>query len=231
MILHIPHSSTEIPTEFQSEYTKYKDDFMDYITDTYSDELFEHWNSAVLCTPYSRLFCDVERFPEDDMDKIGQGRFYSRDNHGNMLREISPEARTRGTELYNTHHQELNSITKKLLNLYPEVFVVDCHTFSPAINSPDFCIGTNPNTPKEVIHDIAVLLEHRGYTIGINLPYAGAIVPTDYTNSKKVQAIMIEVNKKLYLDGVNKGHGFNKTQLVVNEILDIISKYEIRKDK
>ena len=42
--------------------------------------------------------------------------------------------------------------------------------------------------------------EHAGYTLGIDWPYKGSIVPMEhYNKNKNVQTIMLEINRALYL--------------------------------
>jgi N-formylglutamate amidohydrolase len=44
-------------------------------------------------------------------------------------------------------------------------------------------------------------LEARGYTVLVDRPYAGTLVPRDfYRSDPRVHSIMIEVNRALYMD-------------------------------
>ena len=59
MILHIPHSSKVIPKEHLSDYKCTPLELqgvIDRITDTNTDELFQHWNTVRVVFPYSRVF-------------------------------------------------------------------------------------------------------------------------------------------------------------------------------
>ncbi|WP_313504742.1 N-formylglutamate amidohydrolase [Kaistella carnis] len=91
--------------------------------------------------------------------------------------------------------------------------IIDCHSFpdipfnrslDKSPNRPDFNIGT------DVYHKHPALIEYsqsffnsKGYSLGIDWPYSGSMVPIEfYQKEKKVQSIMLEVNRKLYLKGL-----------------------------
>jgi N-formylglutamate amidohydrolase len=43
--------------------------------------------------------------------------------------------------------------------------------------------------------------EEAGYSLGIDKPYRGSIVPMEhYQKNKNVQTIMLEINRKLYIN-------------------------------
>ncbi len=72
---------------------------------------------------------------------------------------------------------------------------------------PDICIGTDDfHTPKDLVDCSVDYFASLGYSVGINSPYAGSIVPMrHYRKDKRVSSIMLEINRKLYLkDTVNQ---------------------------
>lgn len=77
-VLHIPHSSTHIPdyTGFDMEKVQVN---IDQLTDWATDEIFNVGGVEKIVTPFSRLFCDVERFDDDvePMLQIGRGFYYT----------------------------------------------------------------------------------------------------------------------------------------------------------
>ncbi len=246
MILHIPHNSTIIPSEYLHEYSN-PELSIDIMTDHFVSELFEHWNTERVEFKYSRLFCDVERLINDPMEEKGQGIVYTKDVFGSLLRTPSDKTKEDVAEYYLNHHKELNLKTRKHLVLFPEMFVVDCHSFYPYSltndideteeyqDYPDFCIGTNKNTPQQIVDDVMEFINERGYSVKLNFPFSNAIVPSNFQNDERVHSIMIEVNKKLYLTKssryTEKSDSWNNTKDTIHEILDIISKYEILLDK
>ena len=70
LILHIPHSSTNFPLKegFILDSEKIQQELIK-LTDWYTDELFYSDSDEMLISPFSRIFCDVERF-ENDEDEI-----------------------------------------------------------------------------------------------------------------------------------------------------------------
>ncbi len=67
-----------------------------------------------------------------------------------------------------------------------------------------------------------------GYTVEINRPFAGAFVPSDYhKKDKQVAALMIEVNRRLYMDeeSATKSENFNRVQKHVKELLSEASSW------
>jgi hypothetical protein len=43
------------------------------------------------------------------------------------------------------------------------------------------------------------LFHQRGYTVEVDFPYSGCLVPEAYQSDVRVAAIMVEINRKLYL--------------------------------
>jgi N-formylglutamate deformylase len=100
--------------------------------------------------------------------------------------------------------------------------IVDCHSF-PSIalpyeldqsaDRPDICIGADCfHTPQLLIDTIRGEFEKFGYSTAVNKPFAGTIVPMAYYQKERsVESIMIEVNRKLYMDESTgtKNAGFN----------------------
>ncbi len=72
IILHIPHSSLTIPEEALHQYeTSFLQEEFLLMTDRYTDELFGLPYTSIVF-PYSRLFCDVERFRDDSLEEMAQ---------------------------------------------------------------------------------------------------------------------------------------------------------------
>lgn len=66
------------------------------------------------------------------------------------------------------------------------------------------CIGFDEFHKDEKI--VKLLLEtFKDYNVAINSPYTGSLVPIKYyMKDARVKSVMIEVNKKLYLEDDNK---------------------------
>jgi N-formylglutamate deformylase len=66
----------------------------------------------------------------------------------------------------------------------------------------DICIGTDSfHTPPFVRDAIMTAAETEGYSIVIDAPFAGSLVPLAfYRKDRRIQSVMIEVNRRLYMD-------------------------------
>lgn len=235
MILHIPHSSTYIPP-FEENLNITQND-INLLTDWYTAELFDHQFATKVVFDISRLVCDVERYRNDEdepMTKFGHGVVYLNGATGNKIREYN-EKYTNLTKvmLYDQHHHKLNKVTGTSLSLFNEVVLVDCHSFSdtPLVHEddtaerPDFCIGTNGDLP--FTDDIIKVIESHGYSVKLNYPFSGTIVPSLYTNETSLKCVMIEVNRKLYLDDkYNKNNNFDTIKNLITKLLDVVDEYE-----
>ena len=240
LILHIPHSSTNIPfyDGFVNDMDKIDREIVK-LTDWFTDDLFSNEIDDAIITPFSRIFCDVERFADDKieiMSKFGMGVLYEKFDDEKTLREVTPELRKRILkDFYWKHHESLSELVKTRLEFNDNCLIVDCHSFpEKALNRslnkttfrPDFNIGTDEfHTPKKLIELSKRYFEELGYSLGIDEPYSGTMVPMEYyKKDDRVQSIMLEVNRKLYLDVDKKSEGYEKTKAVVQGYLNLLKK-------
>lgn len=238
MILHIPHSSTLLPDGFRVSPQSDLKQELQRMTDWFSDELFEIEDATRVVFALSRLYCDVERF-RDDADEMmaqkGMGVCYERDSFGNHFREISQEEKELiKVKHYDTHHKAFTDAVKEELKRVGEVLIVDCHSFSNEVlpheksgARADFCIGTDTfHTPDKLTQKAKLFLEQKGYSVAINEPFGGTIVPMEfYSTNKNVHSIMIEINRKLYLTPeFTKSAAFMDVKAVVSELLEILKR-------
>jgi N-formylglutamate amidohydrolase len=91
---------------------------------------------------------------------------------------------------------------------------------------PDFNIGTDKyHTPQKLIDASIAYFEQRGFSIGVDWPYKGTIVPlVHYQKNKKVNSIMLEVNRKLYLNEPSneKSEKYNESKKIVAGFIEMI---------
>jgi N-formylglutamate deformylase len=240
LILHIPHSSTIIP--FKEGYC-ITDEILNQeilkLTDWYTDDLFENEIDISIKAPFSRIFCDTERFSDDSqeiMSKFGMGVLYEKTDSGEPLRTITSELRKHILENYYwKHHKRLTENVKLQLQEYGTATIVDCHSFphkplkrvlDQSSFRPDFNIGTDAyHTPQKWIDASIAFFEEKGYSLGVDKPYEGTIVPMDYyKKNKNVQSIMLEVNRRLYLNEPTneKSNQCIKTKKVIQDFLNLI---------
>jgi N-formylglutamate deformylase len=240
LILHIPHSSTEIPIldGYITSREKIQEEIIK-LTDWYTDDLFDTDVDSKIVAPFSRIFCDVERFSDEKleiMSKVGMGVLYEKLDSDELLRKVTPELREKIlNDYYWKHHDFFKSSVEQLLELNGECLIIDCHSFpsTPLLkaidqnkNRPDFNIGTDSfHTPKKYIDASVTYFENLGYSLGVDWPYSGSIVPLKYyQKEKKVSSIMLEINRKLYLNEPTneKSIEYEKTKKVVEGYINML---------
>jgi N-formylglutamate deformylase len=218
MILHIPHSSVEIPEQLRNQIVLSDTDLaaeLNLMTDLFTDEIYFDPESIVIRFPISRLIVDVERFPEDldePMSKVGMGMIYSKTAFGRKLkRNLQTKERNELVLQYNAHHQKLLKDVILELNNYGKAVIIDCHSFpdhplpcdmDQSIPRPQICIGTDSfHTPSELLQIVKSYFIKNNYDVQINKPYGGTLVPIEfYKKDHKVTSIMIEINRSLYMN-------------------------------
>jgi len=215
IILHIPHSSINIPYKEGYVVQDYKlEHEILKLTDWYTDDLFYSNDDEMIIAQFSRIFCDPERFTDDSleiMSQFGMGVLYEKSDNGDKIRNITSELKSKIViEFYDKHHQKFSNAVNNQLNLFGKAIIIDCHSYpnfplkrdlDQRPNRPDFNIGTDPyHTPKKLIDLSKFFFEDAGYSLGIDEPYKGSIVPIEhYLKNKNVQSIMLEINRRLYL--------------------------------
>ena len=234
LLIHIPHSSTVIPQEVKNSFvTKDLKGEIFRMTDWYTDELFNQGNSMIVF-PISRLVCDVERFRDDKeevMAKIGMGVSYTRCSDFSPLRTVKKLEKHRVLKkYYDPHHGTLTEMVARKLKKYGHCCIIDGHSFpsnplpyeeNPRSKRLDFCIGTDSyHSSEKMVNTIVKNIQKAGYTVEINSPFSGSIVPMEfYRKNRRVQSVMIEINRGLYMDERGrKTEGFARISNLMKEI-------------
>jgi N-formylglutamate deformylase len=246
IVLHIPHSSREIPPRERGGLLLSEDDLsreLLALTDAWTDELFPvtvHERARVVF-PVSRLVCDPERFTKDDdepMSRVGMGAVYTRTSGGARLRREPDKAeRERILERwYRPHHAVLTLAVQGALDSRGRALVVDCHSF-PAQplpyesdrrpDRPDICLGADSfHTPVGLLARALRAVRAEGWSVRVNSPFAGALVPlSSYRRETRVKALMIEVNRRLVQSETTgeRAPGFAGVQAALGRVLEAIS--------
>ena len=235
-VLHIPHSSQQVPAQ-ERQAIRFGDAALNSellrMTDAFTDELFPVTpvEAGRVVFPLSRLVCDVERFPSDENEPMaarGMGVIYVRTSMGVVLR-VPPDASGRQMHLdrwYRPHHASLERLVNDVVARSGVCLIVDCHSF-PSVALPyepdqrlgrlDICIGTDPFRTSSLLRDaIVAVAEDEGYSVAIDAPFAGALVPLPhFGKNRRVLSVMIEVDRRLYMDEHSgaKNSGFVKCNL------------------
>ena len=221
VIFHIPHDSTVIPLEVRDQFVLNELDLsreLIKMTDHHTYDLITRIfpTSQIVKFPVSRLVVDVERF-EQDCDEYmaarGMGVIYKSTHELKPLRRplLPAEREHLLSKWYRPHHELLTVAVDKALNEFRRALVIDVHSF-PSLPlpyetdltayRPEICIGSDSyHSPGEVVDELSRSFELHGFEVGINTPFAGAIVPAKhYKKDERVQAVMIEIRRDLYLD-------------------------------
>jgi N-formylglutamate amidohydrolase len=221
VVLHVPHDSTHIPDEVRSQFVVGDSELhleITRMTDHLTKDLFGHMVKAdrVVYSPVSRLVVDVERFEDDAQEAMsirGMGAIYSKTSDGHSLRrDLATKEREYLLETYyRPHHARLEDIVNACLRKYQRALIIDAHSF-PSVALPyevdqssiraDFCIGTDAfHTAPELRKAFVEAFSTHGYSVAVDTPFSGSMVPASkYLVDARVQSIMVEVNRRLYLD-------------------------------
>jgi N-formylglutamate deformylase len=219
-VLHIPHSSRVIPPNVRA--TLLPDDAslsaeLFRMTDAWTDQLVENLGLPAkrIVFPVSRLVVDVERFHDDAQEPMstkGMGAVYTLLSTGERLRY--PDAVARSSLLahwYEPHHAKLTEAVDDGLSAEGSCLIIDMHSFSSSPlphepdqdpNRPEICIGTDPFHSPIADDQIAIrLCQEAGFTVRVNGPFSGSIVPEKHWGkTKEVCSLMVEVRRDLYMN-------------------------------
>ncbi len=225
VILHIPHDSSVIPSDVRPQFLVSDAELkleLQRMTDHFTLALFAepHGDATVVRAPVSRLVVDVERFPDDSAEPMaarGMGAVYEVTSHlAPLRRQLSPvEREALMLTWYHSHHNRLEAAVTDVVERYGRCLIIDGHSFpgaalpyenaDPAVERPDICIGSDPyHTSKMLEQAFVEAFDRNGWHVAVNDPFAGALVPASrYRVDPRVTAVMVEVNRNLYLDSVS----------------------------
>lgn len=218
VLIHVPHASTYIPEEYRKTALISQEELEKenrFMCDTGVLELIPPaFAEKTIIFPYSRLYCDVERFRDgsEPMEAYGMGFIYTHDSRGIEMFRPTEAHRAVVSSVYDRHHAELNIRTEQILREHGRCLIIDLHSFSDqTVNRlfgwndlPDVCIGTEPDYyDEQLVLSIEGFCKSLGLSIARNYPYSGSLVPNEYYGKKKtgVVSVMLEINKRI-LSGV-----------------------------
>lgn len=213
---HIPHAGTVVPEPVRDQFLPWAGELwreIAMVTDWYTDELFGIPGIAVTQTPISRVVVDLERYADDSLEKnaaYGMGVIYTHNTLGEQIRaELSePKRRLLLDNYYRPWHLQLELNVVQQLARWGRCLLLDCHSFpdDPFAHEedhgqprPDICLGSCDNTPRWLLDSCRDLFLQRGYSVAVDFPYSGCLVPARCHRDPRVPALMIEINRRLYL--------------------------------
>lgn len=207
-IIFIPHSSPFVPdlNGVVDPYEMVQDVLIS--TDWFTDEIYKVPDVETIIVPISRNYCDAERFLiHEPMEKFGRGFFYTHSVNNAEYRIKQLDGIKQVELAYYTIHNALFQLVAEKLIKHNVCYIIDAHSFNESplswekLDRPDICLGTDSfHTPPFMVQHFINTFEREGYTVAIDTPYSGAIVPFMYYRKEpRVNSIMIEINKKLYM--------------------------------
>lgn len=204
VILHIPHASTYIPDDVNSQFSIDQaalDRELNQMTDHFTDWIVEPLklpSTQKVIAPVSRLVVDMERFVNDELEimaKIGMGVIYERGSQQQRIRHSTTKQQRENLldQLYTPHHNSLIDQTHRCLVANGYALIFDIHSYpskaSPyEINQtqhrPQICIGTcDFHTPSSVADAATTAFTEEGFEVTLNEPFAGTLIPTPFWGS------------------------------------------------
>ena len=227
VILNIPHSSTVIPEWALKDITISKSDLdllVDFMTDKDVDKLWgfvlaENKQVATI----SRLVVDTERYRNDADEKMalkGMGLYYTHTPYGDKFRNRTESSYLKCLEIYDRYHSLLEEKVDNYVEEYGKCLILDCHSFHDKMAYtgygtalfPDVCIGVNGAIGPEA-QFIIDTFKSAGYTVKVNEPFSGSLMPLKYLNDNRVNSVMIELNRRIY-----EGDSFSTVQDICKKI-------------
>lgn len=231
-VLNIPHSSKFFPEWAKKDVIipqNQLNNLIDFMVDEKVDKMWEfvpEQNKVV--AEFSRLVVDTERFANDDDEPMaikGMGLYYTHTPFGNQFRIKSDDSYKKCLSIYNDYHKKLEKMVEKCLKQNGECAFLDCHSFHDLMTYtdydpntfPDVCIGINGKMSKQAKF-IVDAFAFQGYSVKINEPFSGSLVPLKYFNDKRVTSVMIELNRRIYTPS-----SFKKVQNICKNIFNILN--------
>ena len=216
LVIHLPHASLALPPEYAGLFVCPPETLRRELlrmTDRYTDELFDPPGARRVVFGVSRLICDVERFRDESAESMtarGMWVCYEKTSDLRPLKRVDAAHKAEIlARFYDPHHARLTRAVSRAAEA-GGCLLVDAHSFSSrrlpyeTVGGArrDFCIGTDPfHTPPRLAGLCRSFLAGRGWSVGVNEPFAGCLIPmAHYGRDRRVAGVMIEVNRRLYMD-------------------------------
>lgn len=245
LLAHIPHSSAFIPGNLRDQFLLTDaelDEEKRLLTDWFTDELYSpvlDLGGSAVVFGLSRFVVDPERFEDDSLEIMssrGMGVIYNKSTSRRDLRRSITEAeREMLLSFYHYHHSLVSQAAQSIIDRFGRCFFIDCHSYPenalpyelyPDKPRPDVCLGTEIfHTPPELAGLIGELAEEEGFSFGLNEPFTGSLVPTEYYGKdKRLVSFMLELKRSIYMDekSTAKGPGFEKTSRFIRRVCERI---------
>ncbi|MFL2663507.1 MAG: N-formylglutamate amidohydrolase [Crocinitomicaceae bacterium] len=210
------------------------------LTDWHTDDLFLFEDAFTVKSKFFSCFFvmlnDSLKTPKRLWRNMAWALYTKKSDEGLTIRNINPIIREAILkDYYWPHHEKLNQTVEQQLKKFGKATILDCHSFpnkpfkrdlNQNQDRPDFNIGTDVfHTPKKLITLSNNFFNEKGFSVGLDWPYSGTIVPlSQYKKNKNVQSIMLEVNRSLYLDKNTNSRSkqYRETKDIIQEYLKLL---------
>jgi N-formylglutamate deformylase len=239
VLVHVPHASWFIPEQDSLLLTvpnRIRE--LEQISDTHTDIMGyflagdEH---SLLVNDVSRIVMDPERFIiGEEMDTVGMGVRYTHGHDRARIRGDDPLERDEVINtLYTPYHAAFNAEVDRIFDTHRKALIVDVHSYpSTALPyelhgdgpRPEICIGADrTHTPRKMVKTVKSIIHGHGYTVDVNTPFAGTMVPTKhYMIEERIQSVMLEIRRDTYMDENTMEIDDQKMRVLLNTIGEIV---------
>lgn len=181
------------------------------------------------------------------VSKRGLGLLKSKSRYGEPVHERKltvDEVMQRLNHYHQPYHRELKRLLDEAKQQFGKVYQLSCHCMS-AVGAPthpdagkpraDFCVGNlgGKSSSEEFLHFVADQFRALGYTCSVNEPYQGGELNRRYgAPANGVESIMVEINKKLFMDVETfkkKPTGFAEVKEACNHVLRAVADLATKK--
>jgi len=228
LLVSIPHSGEQIVPETPWLHDL-EEVILMYDVDRFIDQMYqgvlEDYNIPFVKTPYHRYVVDCNRWPSDvDVDSVEgnenpsnshpTGLHWRKTTSGYLLfkEPLKKELHEKLLEKYYTgFFKNIDAIYEKWPNK-KNIYHLDLHSMpsrgtkahrDPNEDRADIVIGNEKGSTatSQWTNQVTRAYEKQGFSVKLNHPYTGGTIVEKYGDPKKGrQALMIELNRKLYMD-------------------------------
>lgn len=183
--------------------------------------------AALLWTRVSRFVVDLNRHPGDchhsaqrpgcerpSISYGSRGLFWTETTRGEtvLVDKLTPAQVEARMAYYWPYHQKLNQLLEKRRQRFGVAMLIDAHSMpsrgasghaDSGAERPDIVLGDNLGRACDafVIDPIEDVFRRAGYTVSRNQPYRGGYNTQHYGRPRAgMQALQIEINRRLYMD-------------------------------
>lgn len=208
IVAWLPHIGLYLPNvDNRPEFDTLRRDSLT-LADEQVDRLYSFLPNKIT-SDYSRFMVDLERYLDNSKEPMatrGMGYLYNRLIDGTLFDRVVFGDDKYFTLYYKHKHAQLKQAIEHIGN---GAILLDLHSFNPVPlacdmdkrpNRPDICLGFNEDETKpdeSILQELQEHFEDNGLKVAFNTPFSGAMTTNTQT---KYKSLMIEVNKKCYLE-------------------------------